>query len=557
MKKNLLVLVFFIFFVNEMSAVTGYAYRISFSNKTGSLTIADSLQFLSQKSLLRRSNQQILLEYPDLPLVQQYIDSVYQIIEGKKLHNKSKWFNQVVIIVDDTTKMQLLSQVSFVQSYKLVAIYSNWVAKPNFEQQTEQNINKFPETYPLLQKTTGDPAYYGTSFQQINLHNGDILHDQGFRGQNMTIAVLDAGFKSVKQGLPFDSMHLQNRLLATWNFVKDSDDVYELNNNHGTNVLGCLTGIIKDKYVGTAPNANYYLFMTEDVGSEQPIEEDNWISALEYADSAGVDIFNSSLGYYDFDAPFQDFTYSDLNGKNTLMAKACNKAAKTGMIPIVSQGNEGTSAFVYLTNPADADSAYSVGMVDGSGIWCGSGYGPNSSNKTKPDGVALGCNAMVVNSNDQVATSNGSSFAAPILCGLVACFWQKFPQLKWFEILDYIRASSDRYTSPNNTHGFGIPDFSKASQLILTFNQTDETLDGLKIYPNPSNDGIFYIKNDNTESPFSYSIFDIQGRVLSVNKNCSKSVLKIRDLEQFSNGNYIIKIEKDNKITSKSILIQK
>ena len=555
--KKIFILIFSIFIFNEVSAVTGYAYRISFTNKTGSLTFADSSQFLSPKSLLRRSKQQIPLEFADLPIVPKYIDSVYQIIDGKQLHNKSKWFNQVVIIVDDTTKMQLLTSISFVQDYKLVAIYSNWVAKPNVAQQHVQKINKFPDTFPLLQKTTGDPAYYGTSFQQINLHNGDILHDQGFRGQNMTIAVLDAGFKSVEQGLPFDTMHLQNRLLATWNFVKDTSDVYELNNNHGTNVLGCMTGIIKDKYVGTAPNASYYLFMTEDVGSEQPIEEDNWISALEYADSAGVDIFNSSLGYYDFDSPFQDFTYSDLDGKSTLMSKACNKAAKTGMIPIVSQGNEGTSAFVYLTNPADADSAYSVGMVDGSGIWCGSGYGPNSSNKTKPDGVALGCNAMIVNSNDQVATSNGSSFASPILCGLVACFWQKFPQLHWFEVLDYVRASSDRYTTPNDTHGFGIPDFSKASQLILDFDKTEEALEGLKLYPNPSNDGVFYIKNEQTNHPYSYSIFDMQGRLISFNKNCSKSVLRINDLIQFPTGNYFIKIEKENKMITTSLLIQK
>lgn len=555
--KKILILIVSIFIFNEVSAVTGFAYRITFSNKTGSLTFADSSQFLSPKSLLRRSKQQIPLEFADLPLVPLYIDSVYQIIDGKQLHNKSKWFNQVVIIVDDTTKMQLLTSISFVQDYKLVAIYSNWVAKPNVAQHHEQKINKFPDSFPLLQKTTGDPAYYGTSFQQINLHNGDILHDQGFRGQNMTIAVLDAGFKSVEQGLPFDSMHLQNRLLATWNFVKDTSDVYELNNNHGTNVLGCMTGIIKDKYVGTAPNATYYLFMTEDVGSEQPIEVDNWISALEYSDSAGVDIFNSSLGYYDFDLPFQDYSYSDLDGKSTLMAKACNKAAKTGMIPIVSQGNEGTSAFVYLTNPADADSAYSVGMVDGSGIWCGSGYGPNSSNKTKPDGVALGCNAMIVNSNDQVATSNGSSFASPILCGLVACFWQKFPNLKWFEVLDYVRASSDRYTMPNDTHGFGIPDFSKASQLILDFIKTAETLDGLKLYPNPSNDGVFYINNEKTNHPFSYSIFDMQGRLISFNKNCSKSILRINDLIQFPSGNYFIKIEKENKMITKSILIQK
>lgn len=206
----------------------------------------------------------------------------------------------------------------------------------------------------------------------------------------MQIAILDAGYTEANTNKAFDSINIQNRLLGTWNFKHDTSYIYNINYYHGMNVLGCMAGVRQDTstYVGSSPDASFYLYVTEDVLSEQPIEEDNWLSGAERADSAGVDLINSSLGYNEYKAYnnslFWDYNYAaDFTGNQTLCAKAANKAWSKGIFVVNAMGNEGPNAWHYMLTPADADSIYSVGTVDLIPAWGGSGFGPSADgNKT-------------------------------------------------------------------------------------------------------------------------------------------------------------------------------
>ena len=370
----------------KVSAQTGYAFRVNFQDKVGSLTIADSLQFLSQKALDRRSKQSISLDNTDLPVVQTYIDSVMAVSNAVKLHNRSKWFNQIVIITYDSNLATAVQALPFVTSTKLVARYSNYTPKTD-DKPIGLSAKKFPgKIEPISQKTTGDPAYYGLTYQQVNMLQADCLHDLGYQGQGITIAVLDAGFKYSNTHTQFDSLNNSGRFLATYNFVKDTSYVYNVNYDHGTNVMGLIIGEDPGSYIGTAPKSNIYALLTEDVFSEQPIEEDNWLSAAEWADSAGVDMINGSLGYNQFDAPHASYTYAaDFDGNTTLVARAANMAVSKGIFTCIAQGNAGGQTWHYMYTPADADSAFSVGSVDGSGGLGGEWLWPQFrwANKTK------------------------------------------------------------------------------------------------------------------------------------------------------------------------------
>lgn len=535
-------------FSNNANAAPAYAFRVKFKDKNGTKTFADSLSFLSSKALMRRAKQGIPLDSTDLPVVQTYIDTVMTTAAAVKLHNVSKWFNQVVVITFDSSKITQLQSLPMVASVKLVARYANGVFK------TDNNPvvgGKFANEINA-NKTTGNSAYYGLSFQQIDLIQSDCLHDLGYRGEGIDIAVFDVNFRYANTCAAFDSMQLENRVKDTHNFVKDTSYVYALSipNDHGMNVLSCMASIRPSVFVGSAPKANYFLYITEDISSEQPIEEDNWLSAAERADSIGVDLINSSLGYNMYDQPHTSYTYANMDGQTSLIVRAANKAVSKGIFVVQAQGNEGAGAWLYMLTPADGDSVYSVGSVDGSGAWGQSGYGPTYSGTIKPDGVCMGMGVVVLASSCNTGTTNGSSFASPTMCGAIACLWQAHPQLTVWQLRDLLRKSSSHFSNPNNTLGYGIPDFCMAHNIVLGVEEEPVVHTDFVVFPNPTQTEFFIRSLSPSEEACQLMLINQQGQVI-LKRSIRKSWSYESDfMSSLPAGNYHILISNGTRIQS-------
>jgi serine protease AprX len=549
MKKNIyLLMLLLVAFQWVAEAAPAYAFRVRFKDKNGTLTFADSLQFLSPKALARRSFQGIALDSTDLPVVPAYIDSVMNTAAAVKLHNVSKWFNQIVVITMDSSKVNDILNLPMVSSATCVGVYANGIFQ--ISNSTTTSSSKYPEVNGnYAEKTRGTSAYYGYTYQQVDIMEADCLHDLGFQGQGMDIAVFDVNFRYANSCYYFDSMNTQNRVKDMYNFVKDTAFVFStsINSGHGKDALSCMAGNIPGTYVGTAPLANFYLYNTEDVGGERPIEEDNWLSAAERADSIGVRIVNSSLGYNSYDAPLTNQSYNyttHLDGKTTMIAQALNKLSSKGVLVVQAQGNEGCANWHYMLTPADADSAFSVGSVDGSGVWACSGYGPNSAGRVKPDVVCMGKAVMLVQDNCLLpGAANGSSFASPTMCGAVACLWQAFPTKSAYEIKQIIRMSADRYTSPNNTEGYGIPNFCKAYGIATNTTDIKNISNSFALYPNPTVDGVFQVKSFlSSPQPFSYSVYSMDGKRLYQSSQMVHTEFESDVLRTMPSGNYILGI---------------
>jgi len=522
------------------SAVPAYAFRVHFKDKNGTLPFSDSLLFLSQKSLDRRSAQGIALDSTDLPVVSSYITQVMTTAAAVRLHNVSKWFNQIVIITNDSSKVNDIAALPMVDQVKLVARYPSGIYKTSGKTSWEKEEDDLVPT----PKTRGSSTYYGLAFQQIDIMGGDCMHDEGMKGGGMDIAVLDVNFRYANTCPVFDSMNLNGRVKDVRNFARTYDSVYQMGvpNEHGMNVLGCMAANMPGTYVGTAPEANFYLYITEDWLSEQPIEEDNWLSAAERADSIGVKLINSSVGYNTFDAPHGGYTYADMNGHTSLIVNAADMAVTKGIFVCVAQGNEGTNPWHYMITPADGDSVYSVGSVNGSGMWGASGYGPTFDGRIKPDGCGMGTGAELIGGSCIIGVSNGSSFSSPMVCGAVACLWQKFPSLTTFQLRQIIRMSSSQYLNPNNTLGYGIPDFCLASSILSGVSDVKNIEYYFTVFPNPTQGEITIRSYDPGSAPFRIQLFDWNGRSLYQSDLCSNGQLTLSVLNNLPSGTYPMQI---------------
>jgi hypothetical protein len=319
---------------------------------------------------------------------------------------------------------------------------------------------------------------YGEAQTQIKIMNGIKLHDMGFKGEGMVIAILDAGFSNVNTMPQFDSLFKNNQILGTRDLVEFDGDVYK-DDSHGMNVLSCMGANIPGVIVGTAPKASYWLIRTEDGATEFPVEEANWVIGAEYADSVGADVLNSSLGYTGFEGDFKR-KYSILDGKTSIATLGADIAASKGIIICTSAGNSGESKeWKYIGAPADANNVLSVGGVNKSKDRSTfSSYGPTADGRIKPTVSAVATNSIVAE-GDGAGTSNGTSFASPILCGMVACLWQANPTKTYAEVMDAIIKSGSHYTKPDNSFGYGVPDFHYANLLlgnVSTFNTEQDQL---------------------------------------------------------------------------------
>lgn len=427
-------------------------YRISLKDKAvTTYSLSRPEQFLSEKAIARRAKQHLSIDSTDLPVCQKYVDAIRK--KGVKIVVTGKWDNFVTVSCNDSLLIKKIAALPFVRSTEKV-----WKAPGS--KKSQRSAQRDSVTNKVVRV---DSCYYGPAYRQIQLSNGDKLHEAGFKGQGMTIAVIDAGFHNADQIEAMNNI----RVLGVKDFVNPDGDIFA-ENSHGMKVLSCMAMNQPNVMVGTAPEASYWLLRSEDEYSENLVEQDYWAAALEFADSVGVDVVNTSLGYYAFDDRTKNYNYRDLNGAYALMSREASKAADKGMVVVCSAGNAGSGPWKKITPPADADNVITVGAVGKNGVLAAfSSIGNTADNRIKPDVVAVGLASDVMNTNGVVGRANGTSFASPIMCGMVSCLWQACPQLTAKQVIELVRQVGDRADYPDNIYGYGVPDLWKAYQTIL------------------------------------------------------------------------------------------
>ena len=438
-------------FAVSASAERTYKYRVNLRDKAGTAYSVDRPEeFLSDRALARRKRQQLPVDETDLPVSQAYVQELLGM--GARLVTTSKWNNTVVLEVEDTLVMDRVASVPFVTQIKKV-----WTQPDSIP---TRNKNRKKEVTNDVKKTGN---LYGKALQQINIHGGDSLHAAGFMGKGMHVAVIDAGFYNADRIKLFKKLDL----LGIRDFVNPHSDIYE-EHSHGMMVLSCMAANKKDVFVGTAPEASYWLLRSEDNDTEQPVEEDYWAAAIEFADSVGVDVVNTSLGYYNFDEGYDAYRYRDLDGHTPLMSHSASMAADKGMVVVCSAGNSGADAWKKITPPGDAENVIVVGALTKELINADfSSIGNTADGRIKPDVMAIGAPSVVSSTSGTVSKANGTSFASPTMCGVVVCFWQSCPWLSAKEVVKAVQQAGDRSDFPDNIFGYGVPNLWKAYQREL------------------------------------------------------------------------------------------
>jgi serine protease AprX len=444
-------------------------YIILLNDKAdNSYTLGAPEQYLSQRALQRRALYNIAIDSADLPVTARYIDSI-RLAGAVTILNTSKWLNQVAIFTTDAAALSKINAFPFVKSSIPVGSFAANNLIPHNKFETELFADIPPNAaQPVNPQNLAQFYNYGLSNGQVKIHKGDFLHNHGFRGEGMQMAVLDAGFYRYLTLPTFDSIRINNQILGTWDFVSNEASVNE-DHYHGMMCLSTIAANMPESFIGTAPKTSFYLYRTENVAGEYPIEEQNYAAGLERADSLGVDVSSTSLGYFNFDDASLNYSYNDMNGNTSISARAADMAAKKGMLMVVAAGNEGNKPWHYLITPSDADSVLSVGAVDTLGnIGAFSSYGPSSDGQIKPGVAAVGWNAMVANVNSGTPIPlSGTSFACPNMAGLATCLWQAFPEENNMGIISALQQSASKATAPDDRVGYGIPDMKKAFVIIL------------------------------------------------------------------------------------------
>lgn len=518
MKK---IIVLFLFFASIILQAQEHAW-IYFKDKPNEAVYMENpLSMLTQRSLDRRITQNIALDFNDVPISLDYINEI-NIQEGVEVKAKSKWLNAVHVFgtelaINNTLNLSIVDRIEFAARglNARTAIIEN--------QETELDEQVFYD--------------YGSSENQAHQIGVDFLHENDFTGKGIQIAVLDAGFPNVNNFDAFKRIRDNNQILGGYNYVSRSDNFYQ-GNNHGTSVLSTIAGYVEGKLVGTAPDASFYLFITEDVSSETPLEESLWVEAAEKADSLGVNVINTSLGYIGFDEAKYNHLYEDMDGKSTYISRGANIAVDRGMIVVVAAGNSGNSGtYNNIGSPADATNVFTIGAVNANGVIASfSSYGPSYDGRIKPDVTAKGLQTTVVSSSGAIVTGSGTSYASPIMAGAIASFWQAFPTKANFEIMQLIRESAHLYSIPINQSGNGIPNFKKAYEKIISRN---ESLDNMIIYPNPTTNEVFFKLNNKLEG-IQVTVFDLIGRkIMQQNVSSNQSI----NLSSFQSGIYLFNFE--------------
>lgn len=467
----------------------------------------------TQKSLARRNTKNVSVDGYDRAISP---DILNEISSFGKVLNSSRWLNAVTFETD-LENLISIEQLPFIRKIQLINEKKEYKPK-------DVGIEKAVD--------------YGVAFEQVNQINVDCLHDQGYTGQGILLAVIDAGFEGMDTISYFNNVYTENRVVDKYNFVGNNTDVYH-SSFHGTAVSSCIVGEStgSNPYAGTGFDVQLALYLAEDVFSETLIEEFNVVAALERCDSVGVDVVNISLGYFQFDDPNQNHVYADLDGNTTIAAVGVNMAAAKGIAVVMSAGNSGPSN---ISTPCDADDGLCIGAVDVSGSYAFfSSVGPNADNQVKPDVAARGLDAWVVINDGTLVQGSGTSFASPITAGAVACLVQSAPSKSVDEIFQSIRMSASQFSSPDSLVGYGIPDFCLANQIL---GIEDTEMDLIQIYPNPATDYV-KISTNRDYLNMSYQLISTEGKVVRVGDLIEDQSLI--DISKLSSGIYNLVVNLD------------
>jgi hypothetical protein len=539
-KKEAYLVIFFIFFFSLSFGQN--RYFIYLKDKSGSnFSLSSPEKFLSQKSINRRKNQNISVNALDIPVSPIYINQIKAL--GAKIIGTSKWLNAVLIDCSPEI-LSNLSKQSFVKN-----IDGNQdIRGRRISSLSNQNatIDKFG---------SHEEFSYGSSLVQIQQLGVDEMHKNNFTGKGILVAVFDAGFDKANTMNAFKHLFSDKKIIKTYDFVSNDTTVYE-SHWHGTAVLSCIGAKLNGQLMGTAPDADFALYRTEDVGSETRIEEVYWLFAAENADSLGVDVINSSLGYYSFDNPTTDYKFEDLNGDKTISARAADYAVGRGIIVVNSAGNEGNNPWNHIVTPADADSVIAVGAVDLNGTTVGfSSPGPNAKNNIKPEVSARGSQTTVAISNPNASFSSGTSFSAPLIAGMVAGLKQQFPKHSGMQIRDLLIKSASNYETPDNKIGYGIPSYRKILELSKVVLATENDLEETVVFPNPISDNRDFkiiINGIEVSENQLLDVFYLNGRRAL---RAKVSVTEFRNrLTKLDSGTYVIKLQMANSTYTRKLI---
>jgi len=545
-------------------------YRVTFTDKNNTpYTVDDPSPYLSQRAIERRTRQHIEVLPEDLPVNSWYIDSVRN--TGAEVFTVSKWFNCVTIKTTDTAVLSKIRALPFVAGIDSLAESS---LKKGVKMKKRKDTMDGSQSAGLNNAETGDyllkgPSLvntaridYGNGYTQAHMIATDYLHNLGYCGEGMVIAVLDAGFYRVDSIVVFDSLWYNNQILGTKDFVQPGGNVFS-RSTHGMMVLSIMGGNVPGQLVGTAPKASYWLLRSEDADSEYPVEEDNWVAAAEFADSVGADVINSSLGYTDFYNPDWNYTYQDMNGSVARVSSGATKASAKGILVCNSAGNSGNNDWHYIGAPADAKNILTIGAVDkNKKIADFSSRGPTADGRIKPSVCAMGEGTFVSSMAGSIMSGNGTSFSSPVMAGSVACLWQAHPDKSNLKIMEAVMASSSKFLNPDSDYGYGIPNLAAANIIlqgdpIYNFDKENTTT----VFPNPFTNDFRIVFYSSDTSAVDVQLVDLTGKVVYENNDIERNPgcndIHITLADELAKGYYMLKVVSDtNTFSSKIMKIQ-
>jgi subtilisin family serine protease len=429
----------------------------------------------------------------DLPVHGPYVKTLQH--DGVEFRAFSRWLNAVSVMAD-RAQLERIRTLPFVDSVRRV---SGRAGGP------------MPDTEPAA-RAFASKGFYGESYRQLEQIQAIDLHGEGYTGDGVIVAIFDTGFWRTHETLTGVNV------IAEWDFIND-DGVTENEpgdpegqHNHGTMCLSLLAGYTPNVMIGCAYDAEYLIAKTEDISQEEPIEEDWWIEAAEWADSLGAQIISSSLCYNDW------YTYEDMDGATAPITICADQAAANGIVVVNAAGNSGASSWKYILAPADGDSVVTAGAIDSLGNRAYfSSQGPTYDGRIKPTIMAHGQATYVANpySATEYFRGNGTSFACPLAAGAIALVLDKNPTWTAREVLDAIKATGTRASDPDTLYGWGILQALDASdhQPFSGIPADVPALPGLRIYPNPARTSL-NITMAGSGATVPVSFYDISGRLV-------------------------------------------
>jgi serine protease AprX len=516
--------------------VYSYFYRIYLRDKGDNVVNKYSaVELLSFRAIDRRQKAGIPVpDIRDLPVEKSYLNQISLL--GLKLHSTSKWMNTALFKSQSPFDIKNLLSLPFVSDVRAVKTSGR------------KNLHNDKLYFQIIQ--TDFPPFD----RPLTMINGSPMHESGYDGKNVLIAILDGGFLNANKISSLNDLRLRHGIKTTYDFVNNNISVYNLS-SHGTAVLSVLAGNIPGQIEGTAPGADFLLLKTEDVESEFPCEEDFWAAGAEFADSSGADIISSSLGYFNFDDSTLNYKYSDLDGNTAFVTRAADIAASKGILVINSAGNERNTVWQRIIFPSDGDSVLAVGAVDGNNIISGfSSAGPSADRRIKPDNVAMGVSVPVQISVNTIGRSNGTSFSCPVLSGMAACLMQAVPRALNSDIIKVLHSSADRFNHPDSLYGYGIPDIVFAlTELQNLYIKIPDN--GIIVSPNPTT-GDFEIIFPSPPENVTIEIISLTGKLIfrRAYTDYAGRTIKISELQHRAQGVYIIRAISDSEIKVRKII---